>query len=159
MQWLKSQRLASSSSRKSAAGFIHPTQVLHSIGTFLNQGCVVTMGAQEASMVQYYMALFTPRTEGGWHAVLPDFPGMSVDAPGVEAAKAELVRQVMSSKVRGTFVKPMTLADVRSSARTDVAWRKAVVCMVPLPISDLRQRSDGLASFSFAPGGSRAKVG
>jgi hypothetical protein len=110
-------------------------------------------------MVQHYMAIFTPRTEGGWHAILPDFPGISVDAPGVEAAKAELVRQVMSSKVKGTFVRPMTLADVRSSTRTDVVWRTAVICMMPLPISDLRQRSDGLASFSFAQGGSRAKVG
>jgi hypothetical protein len=138
---------------------VHPTQVLHSIGTSLNQDCVVTMGVQEAPMVQHYMAIFTPRTEGGWHAVLPDFPGISVDAPGVEAARAELVRQVMASKVKGTFVKAATMADVRSSARMDIEWRTAVICMMPLPIADLRQQSDGLASFNGAQGGSRAEAG
>ena len=110
-------------------------------------------------MVQHYMAILTPRPEGGWHAILPDFPGISVDAPGVEAVQAELIRQVMSSKVKGTFAKPMTMTEVRSSARTDIKWRAAVICMIRLPIIDLRQQSDGLTSFTPAQVESRAKVG
>jgi hypothetical protein len=97
-------------------------------------------------MAQHYMAIVTPRAEGGWHAILPDFPGISADAARIDAAKNELARMVADAKIEAALFQPMTLADFRASKGNDFDWRGAVICMMPLPIPDMRQQSEDLIS-------------
>jgi predicted RNase H-like HicB family nuclease len=98
--------------------------------------------------MKHYLVVLLPRSEGGWRAYFPDFPGCRAEGASVESAVAassvaasEKARWLQAQDV--SLPRPQTFEEVRDygngwASKRGIDWPKALISVVPLNVQDDR---------------------